>query len=175
MTSFLKDDPAPAPLPTTFRDALGREWRVRITAGQLGRVRREAGVALGDLMRDPAALGEFLYADPETLGRIVWLLVADQADARGVTPEQFADAFDGSTLQESTDAVLGAVADFFPRSPVAAQMRRGLAAMLTAMDLASVAAMERATGAVTTSISNGSAGSSPGPSASTPGPTPSAS
>ena len=36
--------PAPASPPTTFVDRHGREWRVRQTAGVVGRVRRELDI-----------------------------------------------------------------------------------------------------------------------------------
>ena len=163
----------PAPPPTTFKDAEGREWRVRITAGLLGRVRAEAGIPLAAIVRDNAALAELLYTDPETLGRVIWLAVADQAEARGVTPEQFYDAFDADTLQGSVSALIGAVMDFTPRSPVARQSRLGTEAILKLMDSAAVEAMGRELARVQ-STSKPSAGNSPGPPASIPGPSPSA-
>ena len=168
MTSFLNDPPAPPP--TTFKDAAGREWRVRITAGMLGRARREASIDLAGLLTVEGALAAFMYSDPEKLGALLYLLVTDQANALGVTPEAFFDAFDGDTLEASIVAVIGAVADFSPRSKLAQQTRRSLPTLLERMDGLAVAAM-----AASLSTSSAPVGGSPVPPGSTPEASPSGS
>lgn len=114
---------APTQFPTSYRDRLGRTWRVKITAGLLGRLRREADVDLGRLTRSDKNLARGLarlFGSQDQLGRFLWVLVADQAEARGVSPEDFVEGFDGPTLERCTSAVLCALAEFAPRSVVAA-------------------------------------------------------
>ena len=131
MTALPAEPPAPVLYPTTFEDRLGRPWRVRITAGLLGRLRREADVDLGRLTRSDGNLARGLgrlVGSPDQFGRFMWVLVGDQSEARGVTPEQFVDGFDGPTLGRCTSAVVAALAEFSPRSAVAAAAYHALSA-----------------------------------------------
>lgn len=137
---------------TRFKDFLGREWSLRLTVGALGQVRRETGADLGQAMRSDQALADLLFGDPATLVSVLWVLVADQA--REVTPESFANGFDGPALERATEALLAAVADFFPRSKVGAALRASLGRTLERMDQAVIERLAQA--------SSNSAGSSPG-------------
>ncbi|MBY0513085.1 MAG: hypothetical protein K2P78_04140 [Gemmataceae bacterium] len=51
-----------------------------------------------------------------------------------MSPDQWADRFDGPTVERATSAFLGAVADFFPRSRVGAAIKANLPGMLAKMD-----------------------------------------
>lgn len=139
---------------TRFKDCLGREWSLRITVGALGQVRREAGVDLGQAMRSDQALADLLFGDPATLVSVLWVLVSDQALGLEVSPDSFAHGFDGPALERATEALLAAVADFFPRSKVGQALRTSLGRTLERMDQAVIERLAQA--------SSSSAGSSPG-------------
>jgi hypothetical protein len=154
----------------TFRDADNREWKLRLTVGLLGDVKRDADVDLGAAIKTPQSMAEILYADPANLVRVLWVMVEKQAREAGVTPEEFGHAFDGEAIERAGEALLEAVADFFPRSAIARKIRSELPKLLEAADREMIAKLE----AVTNSTSSGSGGNSGESSGSTPGPTPSA-
>lgn len=145
----------------TYADRHGREWAISLTVGDFPRL-KAAGVDLGAVLRDGQALADLLFCDPERLGRAVWTLCETQAARAGVTPEQFADGLDGPALERLGEAMGEAIADFFPRSKVAAAIKGNVKASLEAADRAMVAAL----------TSKLTAGGSPAPSASTPAPSP---
>lgn len=161
----------------TFSDCLGREWVLRLTLGDIPRVKDATakdgrpGIDLNAVLTDATALGRLVYSDPDTLGRVLWVLVEKQADRLGVTPEGFADGFDGETLARCGDALAEAVTDFFlPRQ--AATVKAGLPATLAAIDQAVAAAVTEQM-APRPRPSRPSGGGSPASSALTPGPFPS--
>jgi hypothetical protein len=104
------------PMPT-FTDLLGRAWPLRRITVALLKPLRELGIDLGK------AGGLDALADPETCGRVMWLLCGPQADAVGVTPEQFAEGFDGPTIFAAMDAFTEALADFTQRPAVAEKVK----------------------------------------------------
>jgi hypothetical protein len=159
---------------TSFRDGEGRTWSVRITIGLLPKL-REAGFAVGDLK---GADGWEGLADPERLGRVLWVLVGEQAEKAGLTPEAFADGIDGPAIYAAHDAIMGAVADFTRPPAVAQAIKTRLPAVRAKAETtlaARLAAEPIPDLDETPSPSNASAGSSPPSPASTPAPSPSAS
>lgn len=128
----------------TFTDCKGREWDFKLTVGLLTEVREATGVKLGEILRSETALSDFLFADPETVGRVMWCCCREQAEAAGVAPESFAAGFDGPTLEAATEAFLGSVADFFPRSKIGAAIKANLPAVLAKADERGVRAVEAA-------------------------------
>jgi hypothetical protein len=53
--------------------------------------------------------------DPCLLCDILFCLVKPEADAKGITDEDFGRALAGDALGAATDALLGEIADFFPK------------------------------------------------------------
>lgn len=133
----------------SFVDCKGRSWQVRLTLGLLTEVREQAGVKLGEVLRTEQGLADFVFGDVEQLGRVLWCCCREQAEAAGVAPEEFTRGFDGPTLEAATEAVLGSVADFFPRSKIAAAIKTNLALVLARADERGVAALEKAARGVT--------------------------
>lgn len=101
-----------------FTDAEGRGWRLRLTLGSLARVRETTGIELGKLLAEPDQLAAIVYGSPAQLGQLLWGLCEPQAQAAGVTPEEFADGFDRAALDAATDMLLAAVADFTLRPTI---------------------------------------------------------
>lgn len=93
-----------------FTDAIGREWKLRITMGDLKDL-KEAGLNVSQVSREPAALRD-LANDFERFGQVLWVLCETQADELDVSPKQFATAFDGPTLFAAAGAIEEAIWDF---------------------------------------------------------------
>lgn len=141
---------------SAFFDCKGRDWTLRLTVGVLADVRTHAGIDLGKAIRSEQSLSDLLFGDPSDLVKVLWVLVSKKAEERQVTPEEFAHGFDGPALEQATEALLQAIADFFPRSRVAAALKTGLAAALEKMDRTVLSQMGQMAQA-----SNNSAGNSP--------------
>lgn len=146
---------------STFFDCKGRDWKLSLTVGALADVRRHAGLDFGKVLRSQTDLIALLFDDPENLVKVLWVLVSARAEERKVTPEDFACGFDGPALEQATEALLQAIADFFPRSQVAKVLKAQLTERLKEMDQMVIRQM-------TGSTSNGSPGDSPGSAESTP-------
>jgi hypothetical protein len=98
----------------TFTDNKKRNWGIEISITVLKRVRNELDLNLvqifsGDLL-------DRLAGDPLLLGELLWVLCAEQAHQRGVTPEEFGH-LSGDALAGpggALEALEVALADFFP-------------------------------------------------------------
>lgn len=117
-----------------FTDGNGREWALRLTVGALSDVKSDTGFDLGTAIKSEQGLADLLFSDPAQLVSILWVLCEPVATARGVTPEDFARLFDGVTLGSAGEALLMAIADFFPRSRVGAAIKSNLQATLDRLD-----------------------------------------
>lgn len=153
---------------TEFTDKDGRAWTLRLTVGSLAAF-RAAGIDLSKALRSAEGLAEILFADPENLVRVLWVLCEGQAKEKGVDPQAFAEGFDGPALESATEALLSAVADFFPRTAVGKALRESQPKTLAAMDRALIQAMTRRAESAISTL-NDTVGNSPGTSAATPAP-----
>lgn len=157
----------------TFKDRHGREWRVELTLGNLPHL-RAAGFDVGKVVKNPDALD--CLDDPETLGRVLWKFCEGQAEARKLTPEEFADGFDGPTVHAAGDAIVEALADFSQRPGVAKAIKDRLPAARAKLETALIGAWEatlQTAPGLTTTTPTGSSdrgGNSPASPGSTPGP-----
>lgn len=94
----------------TFTDTEGRLWNVRGSLGAFERVKTSTGVDMLDLPTTQNCLKEI--NNVFTLGRVLYAMCQEQADGRGLTPEQFADAFNADTLHDASNALLDEVVFF---------------------------------------------------------------
>lgn len=94
----------------SFTDTEGRIWSIRGSLGAFERVRTLTGVDMLDLPTTQNCLKEI--NDVFTLGRVLYAMCQDQVEARGITPEQFADGFNADTLHEASNALLDEVVFF---------------------------------------------------------------
>lgn len=103
----------------SFRDHENRLWEVRIRIAELRRVKSLCGgLDLTKLIDDNLkGLGE-LIADPCRFVDVLYVVCKDQADALGITDEQFGGAFGGDTLERAVNAFVEALFDFFPNPTV---------------------------------------------------------
>lgn len=126
--------------PTSFTDSAGQDWQLRFTLRALESVRKEFGVDFS-----PSADGQaflVLSRDPLKLGAVLWTLCESQADNLGVSPEQFAERFDGPTLDAAYDALVAASIELAPRG-MRPHLKASIDRALSAQQLAMREAVER--------------------------------
>lgn len=97
----------------TFNDKAGRSWDLEATYASYARVKAHTGVSLFDLATEERKSLQQL-ADPFVLGQVIWCMIEPQAVTRGLTPEQFYEAFDGETLERSYNALVDEMVFFCP-------------------------------------------------------------
>ncbi len=97
----------------TFKDNAGQEWNVEITVNTIRRVKSALQIDLMGLIGDRAFVDK-LVGDPETLVNVVYVVCKPQADALGVSDEQFGERMGGDSLDDATSALLESFIDFFP-------------------------------------------------------------
>lgn len=99
----------------TFADNAGRTWAVAINVAAVKRVKDLLGVNLLEIADQKGSLLERLVDDPCLLCDILFCLVKPEAEAKGITDEEFGRALGGDCLDAATDALLTEIADFFPK------------------------------------------------------------
>jgi len=96
----------------TFTDTAGRTWTVAVHVDSIKRVKSLLDVNLLDAVE--GKLLEKLVADPVLLCDILYCLCKPQADAQGVSDEDFGRAMAGDAIEQATAAMLEELVDFFP-------------------------------------------------------------
>jgi hypothetical protein len=144
-----------------FKDSAGREWRVELDVTGLKRVKAATGVDVGLLFEDAFRDYRALLRDIGRFVDVVWVLVADQAAARGVTDEEFGRALGGDALAAAVEAFQGAVADFYPSRQRAA-LKMLMAKTRAATDLGHAKTMAGLEALTPEEIWSASATTSPG-------------
>jgi hypothetical protein len=153
----------------TFNDSQGRTWSVVINVGAIKRVRDLLDVDLLDV-----ANGELLSRladDPCVLVDVLFALCKAEADAKGVTDEDFGQAMVGGVLDEASAALMKELLDFFPsaqRAKALGRMARKIVEQEAALAQAAEAMKPLIEAARETP--GASSGNSPASSASTPAP-----
>lgn len=89
----------------SFKDTAGREWHLTANYANYARVKSAVDVKLYDIgTEDRKSLVQL--ADDFTLGAVLWSMIEPQAEARGLTPEQFYETVDGTVLREAHSALI---------------------------------------------------------------------
>lgn len=96
----------------TFTDNTGRTWSIAINVGAVKRVRSGLDINLLDAVE--GKLIERLVSDPVLLCDVIFVLCQQEAEARGITDEQFGQAMAGDAIDAATSALLEELVDFFP-------------------------------------------------------------
>ena len=97
----------------TFTDTTGRTWTIALTIDAAKRVKGLLDVNLLELEAgDPPLLTKF-GTDVILLCDVIFALVKPQADAAGVTDEQFGAALGGEAIQVAQTALYEELVDFF--------------------------------------------------------------
>ena len=98
----------------SFADNSGRTWAVTINVECIKRVRTLLGVNLLDAVE--GQLIERLVTDPVLLCDCVYAVCKPEADARGITDEDFGRAMAGDVIEHACTALLEELVDFFPQA-----------------------------------------------------------
>lgn len=97
----------------SFRDVKDREWIVAIDAPLIEEIRREEKI---DLIREDAKDVVALSHDLCKLVNVLWLICRRNSLASGMSPSDFAAAIYGDCFSTAADALVQAVASFFPKA-----------------------------------------------------------
>ena len=98
----------------TFQDKNGQSWLVEIHAPAMKKVRDLLKVDLWSLLDGNFSGLTKLLNDPCTLVDVLYVLCKAQADAAGITDEQFGMALVGDSYGTACDCFQEAYSDFFP-------------------------------------------------------------
>ena len=110
----------------TFSDTTGRTWSIAVNVDAVKRVRD----LLKEDLLDVKQILERLMVDPILLCDVIYCICKPQADAEGVSDEQFGQAMGGDSILHAKRALLGELVDFFP----SAADRENLKAAITKFD-----------------------------------------
>lgn len=95
----------------TFKDTNGKTWTIDLDAYKIRDVRKSLDLNLAALDGDAY---DRLDSDTELLVNTLWLLCREQAEKANITDESFAPLIVGDVIKHATNAMLAAIADFFP-------------------------------------------------------------
>lgn len=107
----------------TFTDSAGRAWNLELTISAAKRIKSLCSVDLTDLQAGEPPLLFRLEKDVVLLMDVIFALVKPQADAQGVSDEQFGQAMNGPAAGAAADAFWQELTDFFRLArPVLAEL-----------------------------------------------------
>ena len=98
----------------TFKDNAGRTWTLGIDVAAIKRVRSLLDVDLMTAVE--GKLLERLVSDPVLLCDVIYCVCKPEADADGVSDEEFGRAMAGDAGDHATTALLEELVDFFPQA-----------------------------------------------------------
>ena len=120
----------------TFRDSKSRPWTIELTVGAVKRVKALVGVDLLAIDDGDPPLHTRLITDLALTCDVIYALVKPQAEAAGVSDEQFGEGLGGDAIRGAVTAFLEALVDFF-RQLGRPELEAKVAALTQAMELAS--------------------------------------
>jgi hypothetical protein len=146
-----------------FTDCEGEEWQVAVKVRHLPAL-KEVGFDPDQLFDEKDGLAARIGTDPGLIVRAIYVLCEKQVQDRNLSPEAFADRFDGETYGRAVEALTAEVAAFFRISAAGRVLSRNVPATFAAMERAAEAALKERL----ESVSSGFVGNSPATSAPTP-------
>lgn len=114
----------------TFQDTLNRTWVISLNIGDVRRIRDgELKIDLLKLSEGKPSLLERMGLDIELTIDLVWELVSEQAEERGISMLDFIKGLGGQAAADAHDALYGELIDFFrqlrrPHVAVAVEKQR---------------------------------------------------
>ena len=97
----------------TFKDNADRTWTVTVNVDAIKRVRSLLDIDLMEAV--DGRLIERLIGDPVLLCDVIYCVCKVDADAKGVSDEEFGQAMAGDAIEFATTALLEELVDFFPQ------------------------------------------------------------
>lgn len=117
----------------SFTDNAGRIWTIAVNVATIKRVRAICNVDLNaivemDEKNNPSTkLLEQLSSDPVLLVDVLYAVCKPEADAQGISDEEFGMAMAGDAIDHAATALLDEIVNFFPEAK-----RRALQKILSA-------------------------------------------
>lgn len=97
----------------SFTDAKGKIWTIEVNVATLQRVKGLTGIDLTKLIDAKGDTFTKVVEDVFIMFDVLTALVRPQLDAQGMTPEQFGESLDETSLENAVHALIEAVIDFF--------------------------------------------------------------
>ena len=125
----------------SFRDNEGRTWAVSVDVAAVKRTRALVGFDLAGVL-DRREEIERLGRDPVLLADVIYAVCRPEADARGVSDEDFGRAMAGDAIDHAAKALIEAIISFSPNPRVRAMHQAALSKVRAAQSRA-LDALER--------------------------------
>lgn len=97
----------------SFTDTKGKTWTIEVNVTTLQRVKGVTGVDLTKLIDARGETFTKVVEDVFVMFDVLTALVQPQLDTQGMTPEQFGESLDETSLEGAVHALIEAVIDFF--------------------------------------------------------------
>ena len=94
----------------TFSDTTGRTWSIAVNVDAVKRVRD----LLNEDLLDVKQVLERLMVDPILLCDVVYCICKPQADAAGISDQEFGQSMGGDSILHAKRALMAELVDFFP-------------------------------------------------------------
>lgn len=108
------ETPKPVNQPPTFTDSAERVWTIKLTVGLIEQVQERLQFDLVPDDCDATPLVE-LWNSIKRMGDLLWALVENQAEARGVTRSDFLNALDNEAIPAAWGALCDSIVFFIQR------------------------------------------------------------
>lgn len=87
-----------------------------MTVGKIRKIRESLQVDLAESLDPTKSIIDTIIGDPVILSEIIWECCKDSHQESNVSDEEFADGISGEVIEYATEALIGAIIDFFPKS-----------------------------------------------------------
>lgn len=131
----------------SFWDKFGREWLIDLSIGDVDPVRDICGIDLYRILDDKAKPLQSLFSDLPLFGKVLYVVLADQAEKHQVDAAGFTKGLTGPVLLSARVAFREALIDFFQSQPATATAIREI---LAALEEFQAATMEQAKARIAT-------------------------
>jgi hypothetical protein len=96
----------------TFKDSVNRSWTIEITVIELKKVKERLGVDLAECGHGNNAIIDRLSMDDVFLVDILAVVLEEQYQKAGLTPEQFVTGLFGQGADDAVNCLVEAIANF---------------------------------------------------------------
>ena len=112
----------------TFKDRTGREWTVDLNITAVKRAKALIGVDILDLMDETKGtdLLTRIQGNEVLMVDLVYVLIKPEADAKGITDEDFGGSMAGEAIDAAYMVLLAEICDFFRNPARRAVLRTAL-------------------------------------------------
>lgn len=117
-----------------FKDKKGNKWSIVLDVGMIEDIHATTGIDLDMLIKKPQDFAEFVFLTPRKFVEMLHVCLEEQIKAVPLNPREFAKVFDRPAMDRASNAFLGAVMLFYPRSSVGKVLGENLPHMIAEMD-----------------------------------------